>query len=299
MLIKVELSKVSLPNGETVAYREREGGDQVILMVHGNMTSSKHWDVLIEALDSKYKLYAIDLPGFGESTYNNEIHSIRDLSETVRQFVEELDLEVYALLGWSMGGAVLLQYCADYDAPCGKLLLLASGSTRGYPFYGSGPEGLPDLNNRLKTLEEVRQDPARTQALQAAYDRKDKELLKAVWNQLIYTNNQPSPEKYDEYLEDMCTQRNLAEIYQALNTFNISHHDNGLGQGTGEIDRINVPVLVMHGENDLVVTKPMTDEIVEDLGDRATYKNLEGCGHSPLIDDLDQLKHTIEDYLER
>ncbi|MGP4071740.1 alpha/beta fold hydrolase [Piscibacillus sp. B03] len=55
----------------------------------------------------------------------------------------------------------------------------------------------------------------------------------------------------------------------------------------------------MHGENDLVVTKPMTDEIVEDLGDRATYKNLEGCGHSPLIDDLDQLKHTIEDYLER
>ncbi|RPF50590.1 alpha/beta fold hydrolase [Aquisalibacillus elongatus] len=298
-MIKVGMNQVALPNGETVTYREREGGEAVVLMVHGNMTSSKHWDVLIEALDPKYKLYAIDLPGFGESTYNHTITSIRDLSETVRQFVDALNLDVYALLGWSMGGAVLLQYCADYDEPAEKLLLLASGSTRGYPFYGTGPEGLPDINNRLKTLDEVRQDPGRTQAMQGAYDRKDKELLKAIWNHLIYTNKQPSPDKYDEYLEDMCTQRNLAEIYQALNIFNISHHDNGLGKGTGEVDQIDIPVLVMHGENDLVVTKPMTDEIIEDLGDRATFVNLEGCGHSPLIDDLEQLKNTIEHFLER
>lgn len=40
---------------------------------------------------------------------------------------------------------------------------------------------------------------------------------------------------------------------------------------------------------DLVVTKEMTDELREDYGDHAVYRQLTGCGHSPLIDDLDQL----------
>ena len=37
------------------------------------MTSSKHWDVLIEALDAKYTIYAIDLRGFGGSSYHHPI----------------------------------------------------------------------------------------------------------------------------------------------------------------------------------------------------------------------------------
>ncbi|TFB13393.1 alpha/beta hydrolase [Filobacillus milosensis] len=297
-MVEVQLTRVTLPNGETVAYREREGGDKVILLIHGNMTSSKHWDVLMDVLDSQYKLYAIDLPGFGESTYHNEIESIRDLSETVREFINELGVDVYALLGWSMGGAVSLQYCATYDQPCEKLLLLASGSTRGYPFFGTGADGMPDISNRLSSLEEVRRDAGKTLAVQGAYDRKDKGFLKMMWNHLIYTKQQPSPEHYDEYLDDMMTQQNLAEIYQALNIFNISHVHNGLTEGTGEVNNIDVPVLVMRGDNDLVVTESMTNEIMADLGDKATFKNLVDCGHSPLIDDLDQLKETIETFLE-
>lgn len=294
----VEMKKADLPNVETVAYREREGGERIVLLIHGNMTSSKHWDVMIEALDPKYKVYAIDLPGFGASTYNNPLTSIRDLSDSVAQFVRVLELKIYAVIGWSLGGTVAMQYCADHQDACEKLLLLASGSTRGYPFFGAGADGLPDLTKRLKTIDEVRVD-GRTLAVQGAYDRRDKELLKAIWNQLIYTHNQPDDEQYDEYLEDMCTQRNLAEVYQALNIFNISHHHNGLVQGTGEVDRIKVPVLVMWGNNDLVISGQMTNEILEDLGERAVYKELTGCGHSPLIDDLDLLKRTVEEFLER
>ncbi len=48
------LQKVTLSNQETIAYRERPGGKQTIILVHGNMTSSKHWDVLMDALDPKY-----------------------------------------------------------------------------------------------------------------------------------------------------------------------------------------------------------------------------------------------------
>lgn len=296
-MANVTLKKVELPNGETIAYREREGGKKVFLLVHGNMSSSKHWDILIDVLDEKYKVYAIDLPGFGESTFNNKITSIRDFSESVRQFVEVLDLKVYALMGWSLGGTVCMQYCADYDDACEKLLLLCSGSTRGYPYFATLESGLPDLNNRLTKIDEIKKD-SKWIMVQGAYDKKDKEFLKAMWNQVIYTDNQPNEEKYDEYLEEMCKQRNLSEVYQALNLFNISHHNNSVSNGTGEVDKINVPVLVMWGDKDLVVVEQMTKEILEDLGEKAIYKELPGCGHSPLTDDIDLVNKTVQEFLE-
>jgi len=39
---KVQYKQVDLPNGERISYREREGGEKKLLLIHGNMTSSKH-----------------------------------------------------------------------------------------------------------------------------------------------------------------------------------------------------------------------------------------------------------------
>ncbi len=49
----VELKKVLLANGETIAYRERSGGQIPIVLIHGNMTSSKHWDIVLDRLFSQ------------------------------------------------------------------------------------------------------------------------------------------------------------------------------------------------------------------------------------------------------
>ncbi|MEG0451194.1 MAG: alpha/beta hydrolase, partial [Lysinibacillus sp.] len=43
------LQEVKLSNGETLTYRKRDGGDELVILVHGNMTSSKHWDLLLES----------------------------------------------------------------------------------------------------------------------------------------------------------------------------------------------------------------------------------------------------------
>ncbi|MGM9945114.1 MAG: alpha/beta fold hydrolase, partial [Lysinibacillus sp.] len=55
------LKKVELSNGETITYRERLGDGQLVILVHGNMTSSKHWDLLIESLDEQFHIIALDL----------------------------------------------------------------------------------------------------------------------------------------------------------------------------------------------------------------------------------------------
>ena len=293
----VDLKKVNLPNGETIAYREREGGIKKVLLVHGNMTSSKHWDLLIDAMDSSFKIYALDLRGFGESSYNKPIMSIKDFSDDVKMFADEMGLKDFSIIGWSTGGAVGMQFVADYPGYCEKLILLASASTRGYPFFGTSPEGLPDVNNRLASYDDVKKDPSKTLAVQSAYDQQNRGFLKAMWNMLIYTNRQPEEQHYEEYVDDMLTQRNLAEVYHSLNTFNISSLNNGLLEGTDQVKDINIPVLVLRGDRDLVVTKGMTEEIVEDFGGRAKFVELKDCGHSPLVDDLAQLQQHVEGFL--
>lgn len=118
------MQKILLDNGETISYRERYGGEQVLVLVHGNMTSSQHWDVLIDALDPKYKLYALDLRGFGESSYHTRIQGIADFAADLRGFVDALGLETFHLVGWSTGGVICMQFVADNPGYCEKLVLL-------------------------------------------------------------------------------------------------------------------------------------------------------------------------------
>lgn len=282
---------MKLPNGETIAYRERDGGEKNILLIHGNMTSSKHWDLVLENMDLRFKLYAVDMRGFGRSTYHRKINSIKDFSDDIKAFVDILGLENLSIIGWSTGGAVGMQFAADFPGSCEKLILLASASTRGYPFYDLG-------SKRLTTYESIKADPGKTLPIQQAYNSKDYEVLKGIWNTLIYTKNQPNEEKYNEYAADMVTQRNLAEVYHALNTFNISDKHNGLTRGNGLVKNLKLPVLVLRGDRDLVVSKQMAEEILEDIGPTATFAELKDCGHSPLIDDLDGLLNKFSDFLD-
>jgi pimeloyl-ACP methyl ester carboxylesterase len=295
----VTLNKVEISNGETLGYRERAGGEDVILLVHGNMTSSKHWDLVLENINPTYKVYAVDLRGFGISTYNQSIDSLKDFATDLKLFVDALKLRSFSLMGWSTGGGVALQFAADHPIYVEKLILLASASTRGYPFLQADETGASKYRVRLKTKEEIAQDTAKTIPVQTAYQTGNKEFLRKLWNTLIYTQNLPSQERYEEYLEDMLTQRNLVDVYHALNTFNISKQHNGLTQGTGDVEKIQAPTLVLQGKKDRVVLPSMAEEIVEDLGDKAELIYFENSGHSPLVDDIDQLLKTVTEFLKK
>lgn len=291
------LANVELSNGETLTYRKREGGDELVLLVHGNMTSSKHWDLLMESMDERFTIYAVDMRGFGESTYNKRITSIKDFSDDIKLFVDALELKDFTIIGWSTGGNVAMQFCADYPDYSKKLVLFASGSTRGYPFYSSNADGTPDLTKRLATIEQIEQDPVKTIPMQQMYDTKNRDGLKFVWNSVIYTQNQPDEERYEQYVDDMLTQRNLADVYHALNTFNISAVDNVVARGTNQVKDIHIPTFVLYGDRDFVVTGAMTTEIIEDFAGRAQIMKLANCGHSPLVDCLDETKEAIAEFI--
>ena len=85
-----------------------------------------------------------------------------------------------------------MQFCANYPGYCEKLVLLASASTRGYPFFKTNEDNTPDMYDRLTTIEEIEADIGKTIPMQHLYTTKNREGLKAVWNAVIYTHNKPT-----------------------------------------------------------------------------------------------------------
>ncbi|WP_053070332.1 alpha/beta fold hydrolase [Alkalihalobacillus pseudalcaliphilus] len=283
--------KVLLKNGESIFYEKREGGDLILLLIHGNMASSVQWDLLIEHMDSKYTVYAIDLRGYGQSSYQQPINSIRDFADDIKLFAEQLDIKKADVIGWSNGGGVAMQFAATYPDYVNKLILLASMSTRGYP-------ALDEKNNRVHSREAINNTPS-IRMLLDAQENENTELFKGAMNHLLYSVNKPSEKRYEKYLRSAIQQRNIADAAHAANIFNISAQSNGLVEGTGEIKHINMPILIIWGLNDQLTSQQMTLEIIKDLtlaGKPFKYVPI-NAGHALLVDNLNAVLDEINNFL--
>ena len=86
-----------------------------VLFVHGNVSSSLFWQPMMLALPEAYQPLAIDLRGFGATDDEpiDATRGVRDFSDDLAAAVEALGLDAVHLVGWSMGGGVVLQYLVD------------------------------------------------------------------------------------------------------------------------------------------------------------------------------------------
>jgi pimeloyl-ACP methyl ester carboxylesterase len=201
------------------------------------------------------------------------------------------------MTGWSTGGGVIMQFAADYPDYVEKLVLIESVGTKGYPMFKKDTSGQPILTERLVTKAEIAADPVQVLPVLGAYATKNKELMRIIWNAAIYTHNKPEDELYEEYLEDMMTQRNLVDVDHALVHFNISNEHNGVVEGNGLAGKIQAPTLILQGDRDYVVPRQMAEDIAHGLGERGKLVILENCGHCPLIDCMDTLVKNIIEFV--
>ncbi|WP_369903520.1 alpha/beta fold hydrolase [Bacillus manliponensis] len=298
MIQPTTMEYVTLCNGEKIAYQQagvRSG--KVLVLIHGNMTSSQHWDLAIEQLQDEYHIYAVDLRGFGQSTYHTPIDSLQDFAEDVKMVVDELQLRSFSLMGWSMGGGVAMEFATLYPSFVEKLILVESVGMKGYQLYKKDTNGQPIVSTLLKTKEEIAEDPVQIAPVLDAIKNMNKLYYRTIWNLLIYTHNKPEPERYEKYLDDMLTQRNFLDVNYALIRFNISDEHNGVVSGNGRIHNIKVPTLVLQGDRDYVVPQAVGEELAQHLPN-AKLVILEDCGHSPFVDCLDVLIAHVRNWLQ-
>ena len=130
----------------TIAYLEVGAGAIPIVLMHGNCASSLFFQDLMLALaeTSRYTIYAPDMRGYGDSDVLpvDGTRGVQDFSDDLDAFVRALQLPPFHLLGWSLGGNVVMQYAIDYPGTLRSLTLEATGSPFG--FGGTkGADGTP------------------------------------------------------------------------------------------------------------------------------------------------------------
>ncbi|HLZ59092.1 MAG TPA: alpha/beta hydrolase [Ktedonosporobacter sp.] len=125
----------------TLAYLEAGTGSIPIVLVHGNCSSSLFFQDFLLALAApgRYQIYALDLRGYGESEACpvDATRGVRDYSDDLAAFVQALHLPPFHLLGWSLGGNIVMQYAIEYPGMLRTLTLQATGS----PFGFGGTKG--------------------------------------------------------------------------------------------------------------------------------------------------------------
>lgn len=98
----------------------------VLVLIHGLGCSLKYWRCVFAAQElSRYRIVALDLPGFGMSakpdTFDYDLHSQAEMTYAL---LHTLNIPRFTLIGHSMGGAIAILLARKYPDSVERLVVI-------------------------------------------------------------------------------------------------------------------------------------------------------------------------------
>ncbi|MEU2036641.1 alpha/beta fold hydrolase [Nocardia amamiensis] len=109
---------LELPDGVPMYYEDHGAGRPVVL-IHGWTMNTTFWAQNVPALAEGNRVINVDLRGHGASGKTDDGHTLAQYARDIRSLLDHLSLADVALVGWSMGAAVILAYVEQFG--CAKL----------------------------------------------------------------------------------------------------------------------------------------------------------------------------------
>jgi len=110
------------------------GQGPAVLILHGWGGSSDSWIKIQEILSEKgYKIICPDFPGFGKSKTPNEAWSVADYARWLNRFIESQKLDNFFILGHSFGGRVAIKFVVMFPEKIKGLILCDSAGIKHKP----------------------------------------------------------------------------------------------------------------------------------------------------------------------
>lgn len=112
--------------GHKLRYLKRGEGGTPVVLIHGFGGDLNNWLFNHEALAAGRTVYALDLPGHGESSKQLERGDVAELADAVVAFMDGIGIESAHLVGHSLGGAVAMQAASAHRSRVASLTLICS-----------------------------------------------------------------------------------------------------------------------------------------------------------------------------
>ncbi|UCC78436.1 MAG: alpha/beta hydrolase [Candidatus Zixiibacteriota bacterium] len=96
-------------DGIEISFDQQGVGEPTLIFIHGYANIKGIWDAQMTHFAEKYRVVAIDLPGFGESGFNRADWTMAAFGQDVNAVIEKLNPEKVILIGFSMGAPVIIE----------------------------------------------------------------------------------------------------------------------------------------------------------------------------------------------
>ena len=104
------------------------GMGEPLLLIHTVGQSLYTWRGVFNLLSARYRVIAIDLPGFGYSDRpENFSFSVEDYAEVIARFMDAKGIESAHIAAFSLGGAYAVSFALRHPERMGRLALLSPG----------------------------------------------------------------------------------------------------------------------------------------------------------------------------
>lgn len=132
---------VTLDNGMVLNYETKGNGPVPIVFIHGYGFDAGVWSKVLDNLPEKYKAYAYDLRGFGDSSKPEQGYGLDDFVDDLKGFLDAMKISQAVLVGHSLGGIFLQDFATTYPDRV-LALVLSNPQARHKDFGGKVPEGI-------------------------------------------------------------------------------------------------------------------------------------------------------------
>jgi len=114
-----------------------------LLFLHGFMGSGLDWQFIAKHLSPNYYCLIPDLPGHGQTVVNgnDDDYKLENLAPVLMNFLQEKDIAMPSLLGYSMGGRLALYLLTKFPDKWHNIVLESTSP------------GLSSDNERMKRME--------------------------------------------------------------------------------------------------------------------------------------------------
>ena len=127
-----ERFRIPTPDGGSIHAVEKGVGRPLVLL-HGVTLRADVWAPQFHQLTDRYRVIAVDLRGHGHSKAGSEGYGIPQLATDLATLLRTLDLTGAIVVGHSMGGMTLMQFCGDHaDALAERVAGLVFLATRAH-----------------------------------------------------------------------------------------------------------------------------------------------------------------------
>lgn len=280
-----------------------------VVLVHGNVSSSLFWQPLMLSLPDGFRPIAVDLRGFGDTDPApvDATRGVRDYADDVAATVQALDLGPAHVVGWSLGGGVVLQYLLDAPDRIASLTMVNPVSPFGFGGTGGVDGTLSDLSGAGTGAGSA--NPGFIAQL-AAKDRTGDNALSPSQVLLAHYVKPPFvPEHLDIFVESMLSTRIGEDHYPGDSTTTDVWPGfapgtrgvlNTLAPNNFRIDDLSAvepkpPILWIRGTDDVIVSDTSLYDLafLGSLGVVPGWPGAEVCPPQPMVS---QTRHVLDGY---